>query len=62
MLAFQIPITLGVFLNSYYDVKFNIFGTFFAGAGVLVTSFYQIVSVSESNHSDLLNLNYHLML
>ncbi|XP_065066747.1 solute carrier family 35 member E3-like [Rhopilema esculentum] len=37
-----IPITLGVFLNSYYDVKFNLIGTVFAGTGVLVTSLYQV--------------------
>eukprot|EP00112_Aurelia_sp_Birch-Aquarium-sp1_P004884 Seg1551.4 transcript_id=Seg1551.4/GoldUCD/mRNA.D3Y31 product="Solute carrier family 35 member E3" protein_id=Seg1551.4/GoldUCD/D3Y31 len=37
-----IPITLGVFLNSYYDVKFNIIGTTFAGVGVIVTSLYQV--------------------
>lgn len=35
---------LGVFLNSYYDIKFNIVGTIFAALGVLVTSVYQVVS------------------
>ncbi len=44
-ILFQIPITLGVFLNSYYDVKFNITGTMLAGVGVLVTSLYQVVSL-----------------
>nr|XP_048691822.1 solute carrier family 35 member E3 isoform X4 [Caretta caretta] len=38
-----IPITLGVFLNSYYDVKFNFLGMVFATLGVLVTSLYQVV-------------------
>ncbi|POI21623.1 hypothetical protein CIB84_014630, partial [Bambusicola thoracicus] len=38
----QVPITLGVFLNSYYDVKFNVLGTVFATLGVLVTSLYQV--------------------
>nr|XP_032652443.1 solute carrier family 35 member E3 isoform X2 [Chelonoidis abingdonii] len=37
-----IPITVGVFLNSYYDVKFNFFGMVFATLGVLVTSLYQV--------------------
>uniref|UniRef100_A0A8D0G4T3 Solute carrier family 35 member E3 n=1 Tax=Sphenodon punctatus TaxID=8508 RepID=A0A8D0G4T3_SPHPU len=37
-----IPITLGVFLNSYYDVKFNFLGMVFAALGVLVTSLYQV--------------------
>jgi solute carrier family 35 protein E3 len=45
----QIPIALGVFLNSYYDIKFNVLGTIFAAVGVLVTSLYQVVSVNESN-------------
>ncbi|CAH2277866.1 solute carrier family 35 member E3 [Pelobates cultripes] len=37
-----VPITLGVFLNSYYDVKFNMLGMVFAALGVLVTSLYQV--------------------
>lgn len=37
-----IPITVGVFLNSYYDVKFNFLGMVFATLGVLVTSLYQV--------------------
>ncbi|XP_075065615.1 solute carrier family 35 member E3 [Mixophyes fleayi] len=37
-----VPITLGVFLNSYYDVKFNVLGMVFATLGVLVTSLYQV--------------------
>lgn len=45
---FQIPITFGVFLNTYYDVQFNALGIFFAGLGVVVTSFYQVVSLSLS--------------
>lgn len=44
----QIPITLGVFLNSYYDVKFNLLGMIFASLGVLVTSLYQVVSNKNS--------------
>ncbi|XP_046339540.1 solute carrier family 35 member E3-like [Haliotis cracherodii] len=44
-----IPITIGVFLNSFYDVKFNIVGIGFATAGVLVTSLYQ-VWVGEKQH------------
>ncbi len=39
----QIPVIFGIFLNSYYDVKFNVLGTMYAAAGVLVTSVYQIV-------------------
>lgn len=42
----QVPITLGVMLNSYYDVRFNVLGTVFASLGVLVTSLYQVVSES----------------
>ncbi|KAM9772578.1 solute carrier family 35 member E3 [Syngnathus typhle] len=37
-----IPITIGVTLNSYYDVRFNMLGTVFATLGVLVTSLYQV--------------------
>ncbi|XP_033104062.1 solute carrier family 35 member E3-like isoform X2 [Anneissia japonica] len=37
-----VPITLGVILNSCYDVKFNIVGTIYATLGVLVTSLYQV--------------------
>lgn len=40
----QIPIILGVLLNSYYDVKFNWVGTIYASLGVIVTSVYQVVS------------------
>ena len=43
-LLFQFPIALGVFLNSCYDVKFNIIGIVFASIGVFVTSLYQVVS------------------
>lgn len=43
----QVPITLGVILNSYYDVRFNLLGTVFAALGVLVTSLYQVVSRSS---------------
>lgn len=37
-----VPITLGVILNSYYDVKFNLLGMIFATLGVFVTSLYQV--------------------
>uniref|UniRef100_A0A8B9H1C2 Sugar phosphate transporter domain-containing protein n=3 Tax=Astyanax mexicanus TaxID=7994 RepID=A0A8B9H1C2_ASTMX len=37
-----VPITLGVILNSYYDVKFNFLGIVFATLGVFVTSLYQV--------------------
>ncbi|XP_061617349.1 solute carrier family 35 member E3 isoform X2 [Phyllopteryx taeniolatus] len=37
-----VPITFGVILNSYYDVRFNVLGTLFATLGVLVTSLYQV--------------------
>ena len=39
----QVPICLGVFLNSYFDLKFNIIGVVFASAGVIVTAIYQVV-------------------
>ncbi len=41
----KVPITLGVILNSYYDVKFNLLGMIFATLGVFVTSLYQVVSI-----------------
>jgi len=34
---------IGVFLNSYSDMKFNFFGTVFASVSVVVTSLYQVV-------------------
>ncbi|GFR70906.1 solute carrier family 35 member E3 [Elysia marginata] len=37
-----IPITMGVFLNSVYDIKFNFIGIVFATTGVLITSLYQV--------------------
>ena len=40
----QIPVVLGVFFNSYYDVRFNVLGTVYAGVGVCITALYQIVS------------------
>ena len=39
-----IPIILGVIINFYYDIQFNILGTIYATLGVLVTSLYQVVS------------------
>ncbi|ELU15977.1 hypothetical protein CAPTEDRAFT_2643 [Capitella teleta] len=46
-----IPITLGVFLNSLYDIQFNIVGTTFACLGVLVTSLYQVwVAEKQREH------------
>ena len=39
----QIPVILGIFLNSYYDVHFNVLGMVYATMGVLVTAVYQIV-------------------
>ncbi|XP_062587709.1 solute carrier family 35 member E3-like [Saccostrea cucullata] len=44
-----VPIALGVTLYSYYDVKFNLLGIFYASIGVLVTSLYQ-VWVGEKQH------------
>ncbi|XP_045166325.1 solute carrier family 35 member E3-like isoform X2 [Mercenaria mercenaria] len=44
-----VPIAVGVFLNSYYDVKFNVLGITFASIGVIVTSLYQ-VWVGEKQH------------
>lgn len=45
----QVPITLGVFLNSYYDVKFSLLGIVFATLGVLVTSVYQVVGDGDGD-------------
>ena len=44
----QIPIIIGVFMNSFYDVKFNMMGIIYATLGVLVTSMYQVVSIDYS--------------
>lgn len=49
-----IPITIGVCLNSYYDVKFNLLGILFATVGVFVTSLYQ-VWVAEKQHEFQMN-------
>nr|XP_002125793.1 solute carrier family 35 member E3-like [Ciona intestinalis] len=38
-----IPISIGIFINSYYDIKFNVVGTVFALTGVIVTSIYQVL-------------------
>ena len=32
-------------MNFYYDIKFNVLGTIYATLGVVVTSFYQVVSI-----------------
>ncbi|XP_076076931.1 solute carrier family 35 member E3-like isoform X2 [Mytilus galloprovincialis] len=45
----MIPIAIGVFLNSFYDVKFNLLGIIYASLGVFVTSLYQ-VWVGEKQH------------
>lgn len=37
-----VPLTLGVYLSIYYDIRFNILGTCYAMAGVVVTSLYQV--------------------
>ncbi|KAL8620371.1 hypothetical protein ACOMHN_012996 [Nucella lapillus] len=47
--ATLIPIMIGVFMNSYYDVKFNMMGIIYASLGVLVTSLYQVL-VGEKQH------------
>lgn len=41
----QIPVIFGIFLNSYYDVHFNVLGMVYATMGVLVTAIYQIVRI-----------------
>ncbi|XP_032683337.1 solute carrier family 35 member E3-like [Odontomachus brunneus] len=38
-----LPITLGVIINFYYDIQFNIIGTIYATLGVFVTSLYQVM-------------------
>ncbi|CAK9826763.1 Solute carrier family 35 member E3 [Anthophora retusa] len=38
-----IPIILGVVINFYYDIQFNVIGTIYATMGVLVTSLYQVM-------------------
>jgi len=39
----MLPIIIGVFINSYYDISFNLEGLIYAIIGVLVTSVYQIL-------------------
>lgn len=41
-----IPVAVGVIVNFYYDIGFNVLGTVYATLGVLVTSLYQVVSKS----------------
>lgn len=56
-----VPIILGVFLNTYYDVQFNVLGVFFAGLGVVVTSFYQVwvgTTQKDLNINTMQLLNY----
>ncbi|KAG7278583.1 hypothetical protein CRUP_013325, partial [Coryphaenoides rupestris] len=42
-----VPITLGVVLNSMYDISFNAVGMTFATLGVMVTSLYQVAPMSS---------------
>lgn len=42
-----IPITIGVIVNFYYDIRFNVIGTIYATLGVLVTSLYQVVRENQ---------------
>lgn len=44
-----VPITVGVFINFYYDLQFSVLGTLYAALGVVVTSFYQVL-VSQKQH------------
>lgn len=56
-----IPVILGIFLNSYYDVRFNVLGTVYAAVGVLVTSVYQILVGSKQTefHVNSMQLLYY---
>ncbi|XP_076180169.1 solute carrier family 35 member E3-like isoform X2 [Ptiloglossa arizonensis] len=38
-----IPIVLGIVINFYYDIQFNVIGTMYATLGVFVTSLYQVM-------------------
>ena len=40
----QVPVMFGIFLNSYYDIHFNVLGTVYATSGAVITAIYQIVS------------------
>lgn len=46
-ILFQVPIVVGVCLNTYADVKFSLLGTVYALVAVAVTSVYQVVSERE---------------
>lgn len=37
-----VPLTVGVYLSTFYDIRFNFLGTMYALAGVAVTSLYQV--------------------
>uniref|UniRef100_A0A023GD29 Putative glucose-6-phosphate/phosphate and phosphoenolpyruvate/phosphate antiporter n=1 Tax=Amblyomma triste TaxID=251400 RepID=A0A023GD29_AMBTT len=37
-----VPLTLGVYLSTYYDIRFNLLGTGYALAGVFITALYQV--------------------
>lgn len=54
----KVPITLGVILNSYYDVRFNLLGMIFATLGVFVTSLYQVVSIMAISLGILMEKSY----
>lgn len=52
----MLPIILGVLINSYYDISFNFSGAVYASAGVLVTSFYQILVGSRQKDLNISSL------
>ncbi|KAF5307696.1 hypothetical protein FQR65_LT06751 [Abscondita terminalis] len=48
-----IPIIVGVIMCFFYDIRFNVVGTVFAGLGVIVTSLYQILVNSKQSEMQL---------
>ena len=52
----MLPIIVGVLINSYYDISFNFKGAMYAGIGVLVTSFYQILVGSRQKDLNISSL------
>ncbi|CAK9294834.1 unnamed protein product [Gordionus sp. m RMFG-2023] len=58
----SLPIICGIYINSYYDLKFNLLGLIYGLCGVIVTSFYQIWAGEKQKefHVNSLQLLYYL--
>jgi solute carrier family 35 protein E3 len=54
IIATLFPIMIGVFLNTYYDIRFDFYGVLFATVAVFVTSINQIW-IKEKQHEFQIN-------